>query len=108
MNDDRSTGIARDSPRKPRRSHQGWPIGALIIGVLLLARLVAPSIPGLVFKDSIDHVQSICSSVLGALAQAADASVVHGCANASTAMTVLNVAAVAGVMLLIAGGWTCF
>lgn len=102
---DRSSGIAWDRPRKPRRSHQRWPIAALIAGgVLLLARLIAPGVPGLVFKDSISQVQSICSSGLGALAQVANTSVAQGCSNASTAMTVLNVAAVAGVMLLVVGG----
>ena len=70
----------------------------------MLARLVAPSVPGLLFKDSIAQVQSICSSGLGALAQTADASVAHGCASASTAMTVLNVAAAVGVVLLAVGG----
>ena len=102
---DRSSGIARDRPRKPRRSHQRWPIAALITGgVLVLARLIAPGVPGLVFKDSISQVQSICSSGLGALAQVANTSVAQGCSNASTAMTVLNVAAVAGIMLLVVGG----
>jgi hypothetical protein len=105
MDDNRSAGIAWDMPRKPRRSHQRWPIAALIAGgVLLLARLIAPGVPGLVFKDSISQVQSICSSGLGALAQVANTSVAQGCSNASTAMTVLNVAAVAGVMLLVVGG----
>lgn len=105
MDDNRSAGIAWDRPRKPRRSHQRWPIAALIAGgVLLLARLIAPGVPGLLFKDSISQVQSICSSGLGALAQVANTSVAQGCSNASTAMTVLNVAAVAGVMLLVVGG----
>jgi hypothetical protein len=105
MNDDRSAGIAWDRPRTPPRSHQRWPIVDLIAGaVLVLARLIAPGVPGLLFKDSISQVQSICSSGLGALAQVSDTSVAHGCANASTAMTVLNVGAAAGVLLLVVGG----
>ena len=94
MNDDRPAGVAWSSHREPRTSRQRWPIvDAIAGGALVLARLVAPSVPGLLFKDSIAQVQSICSSGLGALAQTADASVAHGCASASTAMTVLNVAA---------------
>lgn len=92
-------------PREPRRSHQRWPMVDVIAGgVLVLARLIAPGVPGLVFRDSISQVQSLCASNLGALAQTSDASVAHGCANASTAMTVLNVAAAVGVLLLAYGG----
>ena len=71
---------------------------------LLLARIFAPGIPGLLFKGSIDQVQGICSSGLGAMAQAANAAAAHSCSDASTAMTVLNIAMVAGILLLIAGG----
>ena len=105
MDDDRSVSIAWDRPGGSRRSHQRWPIVDLIAGaVLVLARLIAPGVPGLLFKDSISQVQGICASNLGALAQTADSSVAHGCANASTAMTVLNVAAAVGVLLLVVGG----
>jgi hypothetical protein len=105
MDDNGPAGIAWDRPRTSPRSYQRWPIVDLIAGtVLVLARLIAPGVPGLLFKDSISQVQGICASNLGVLAQTADSSVAHGCANASTAMTVLNVAAALGVLLLVVGG----
>jgi hypothetical protein len=105
MNNDRSAGIAWDSPRQPRRSHQRWPIVDVVAGgVLVLARLIAPGVPGLLFKGSISQVQDICASGLGVLAQAGNTTLGQGCSRASTAMTVLNVAAAVGVLLLIVGG----
>jgi hypothetical protein len=102
----RAGGIAWDKPRQPRRDHsRAWAIAALITGgVLLLARLIAPGVHGLVFKGSIDQVQGICSSGLGVMAQAANTAAAHSCSDASTAMTILNVLAVLGILLLIAGG----
>ena len=98
--------IAFDRPRKPRRNSQGWPIAALITGiVLILARVIVPSVPGVVFKGSIDEVHGICTSAFGALAQASNQAAAHGCSEADTAMVVLNVLAIAGLVMIALGGW---
>jgi hypothetical protein len=85
------------------RSRVALIVWASIGGVLLLARLVVPSIP--IGGTSLGEANSVCSGAIGVFAKAfGGASVVHSCREVTTTMLVLNLAAYAGVALLIACG----
>jgi hypothetical protein len=82
------------------RSRVALIVWASIGGVLLLARLVVPSIP--IGGTSLGEANSVCSGAIGVFAKAfGGASVVHSCNEVTNIMLALNLAAFAGAALVI-------
>lgn len=73
-------------------------------GVALLGSAIAWLQPGVVFKGSVSQVHAVCSSGIGALAQAMNPAVASDCGEVSAATAVIALAAVAGAALLVWGG----
>lgn len=78
--------------------------GLVIGGVLVLARLIGPSVP-LSKGWSLGAVSGVCNSGLGQLARGMDAGVGRDCGYVSDVMLALTLAAVAGAALALFCGF---
>lgn len=78
-----------------------WMVGAGL--GMILAWIVAPSVPGIIFHGSVRQVSSMCTSGVGALAQAMNAKAASGCSAVVNWMTFFNVVGFAGLVLAILG-----
>jgi hypothetical protein len=87
------------TPRKPR-DHR-WMVAAGL--GMILAWIVAPSVPGIILVGSLRQANSLCTSGAGALVQAMNGDAASGCARAANWMTFFNVVGFAGLALTVAG-----
>jgi hypothetical protein len=98
------THISPAATRTGITSHQ-WTWIMLLGGVaLILARLIIPARPGLIFKASITNVQNICHSTLGIFAIASNHEAASSCSEADAIMTGLTIGAAAGLVLVVLAG----
>jgi hypothetical protein len=93
---------AAPEERMPARRRDCRWIVAVGVG-MILGWIVAPSVPGVVFKGSVRQISSICGSGLGALAQAANTRTASGCSAAAGWMTFFNVVGFAGLVAAVLG-----
>jgi hypothetical protein len=72
---------------------QKWGIAALVVAA------VGYWAPHVVFAGSVSQVRNLCSSPLGAIAQASSTATAHSCSTASTVTTLFVLLALAGAAL---------
>jgi hypothetical protein len=82
-----------------RYHHDRRLITGVVVGIVaIIARIVVPYVPGIVFSVSLAQAQNVCNGALGAFAQAMDHRVVTACGEANGIMVALNLAALAGLV----------
>lgn len=93
---------AGSKSEQPMAKHSRFLASASLIlagAVLVIARLVLPYWTGLIFKGSIEQVDSICRRGAGSFAVALHPSLQSSCNQAAAWMAGLNIVAVAGYAL---------
>jgi hypothetical protein len=97
------TDTTRTAP--PARRHPGQVTGTAIGAALILIRLVVPMLP-LFSGHSLAQASAVCSSGLGQIAAAFSPRLASDCSSITGVMTGLNIAAIAGVVMVLGFGFT--